>query len=259
MTALRFPAIIPAPAMGKRLGPVVTLVAASIAAAGSLRGQSAPVSPDTVRILFIGNSYTYVNDLPRMLQSMASATATSHAIEFGTVVEGGATLRSHWNGRTIDLVRSGDWDFVVLQEQSLTPIEATRHFMSYGERFGKEIRAANAQPALFLTWSRRDRPSAQDSLNRAYRQLGDIISGTVVPVGPAWQELQRLDPTAKLYADDGSHPSPLGSFVAATAFYRTLFGELPVPSYTADTGLSSRTLTLVRRAVETAVEGFREP
>ena len=244
--------------LSRRSALVVSFALAWSAAGGSIRAQSPSAAPETVRILFIGNSYTYFNDLPRMLQSMAPASSKTLRIELGAALEGGATLRSHWNKRTIDLVRNGNRDFVVLQEQSLAPIQATRDFIAYGERFGQEIRAAKAQPVLFLTWSRQNRPSAQDSLNRAYRRLGDLITATVVPVGPAWQELQRLDTTAKLYTDDGSHPSPLGSFIAATTFYRTLFGELPVRSYTANAGLSSRTLTLVHRAVETAVGRFQQ-
>jgi hypothetical protein len=219
-------------------------------------GQS-DAAADRVRILFIGNSYTYVNDLPRTLQAMAAAGG-SHSVEVGSVLVGGASLRRHWNDRdAVELVRRAGWDYVVLQEQSLLPLENPDELIAYGKRFGTEIRAAQATPVLYLTWARKGRPSsAQDSLDRAYLRLAGEIGATIVPVGPAWREFQRLEPTSDLYAEDGSHPSPLGSFVAASVFYRTLFGRPPPASYAGSLPLTPRTRTAVQRAVGAAVSRF---
>ena len=215
-------------------------------------GQSHALAAKRVRILFIGNSYTYFNDLPGTLQAMAKAGNV--AVEVRSVVAGGATLEQHWNERgTVDLIRRGAWDFVVLQEQSLLPIQRPRDLITYGTHFGKVIRASKARPVLYLTWSRKGRPTAQDSLNRAYLQLAREIGATIVPVGPAWRELERLDGSVDLYAEDGSHPSPLGSLVAASAFHRVLFGTLPTASFAAGAAATPRTLALVQRAVEAAV------
>src|SRR5688572_8892071 len=99
--------------------------------ASALVGQSSAASPPT-RILFIGNSYTYFNDLPKTLQSMAAAGASPRKLELGTVLIGGATLRSHWNDSTLQLIRRGRWDYVVLQEQSIAPIASPDDFVKYG-------------------------------------------------------------------------------------------------------------------------------
>lgn len=205
---------------------------ALVAAASPLSAQADGSASQTLRILFIGNSYTYVNDLPRTLQSMALAASPPAAVEVGSVLLGGATLKRHWgDSTTVDLIRRGGWDYVVLQEQSLLPIEDPDTLLLYGTRLAEVIEAANATPILFVTWARKSRPASQDSLDLAFARLAAGIGGIAIPVGTVWQELQERDPAVELYAADGSHPSPLGSFAAATAFYRALFGTLPPTSF----------------------------
>lgn len=224
--------------------------------ASSLRAQSRADSTKPIRILFIGNSYTFFNNLPTTLQSIASAGANPRKLEVGTILIGGATLRSHWNDSTRNRIRRGRWDYVVLQDQSLGPIRSAADFMSYGERFGREIRAAAARPVLFVTWARKNRPASQDSLTRSYLTLGRRINALIVPVGPTWAAFQRLNPKVNLYAEDGSHPSPLGSFLAAAVFHQALFGEA-LPANYSPVGIPPRTLRLMRRAVDLTAGRFQ--
>lgn len=236
-----------------RSGVALWLAALCLSVVSPAAGQSGAPEPKQVRILFIGNSYTSVNDLPRILGSVAAAGRQAIIVDVGSVLEGGASLRTHWNNETIKLIQSGAWDYVVLQEQSLLPIEEPDRFIAYGKRFASEIRAAKANLVLYLTWSRRSRPADQELLNRAYLQLARETGAIVAPVGPAWQVFRELDANSELYAEDGSHPSPLGSFIAASTFYRALFSELPADSTGAEYGIEPRTLTLIRRAVEATV------
>jgi hypothetical protein len=241
----------------RRLLPAASWLAAVMSMqAATLVAQQETAATKPVRILFIGNSYTYSNDLPAMLQAMALAAPQPITIDAGTVLVGGATLRDHWDGDARNAIRRGDWDYVVLQEQSLRPIDATREFIEYGRRLGEEIRAVKARPVLYLTWARKSRPSSQEALNRGYLRLADEIGAIVVPVGPAWSEFRRLDGTSELYTEDGSHPSALGSLLAASMFFRTLFGVLPPETYGPDSTIAPRVLPLVRRAVQETASSF---
>jgi hypothetical protein len=208
---------------------------------------------EPARVLFIGNSYTYVNDLPHILQAMAAAAPGSGTLHVASVVEGGATLQRHWNDSTRALIRSGRWDFVVLQEQSQLPLRERASFLEYGKRFAEEVRAGRSHLVLYVTWSRKSRPADQESLNAAYLELAQETGATLVPVGTVWEELRQLDTVSDLYAEDGSHPSRLGSYVAASTFYRVLFGAPSPASYGADIGLDPLTVATVRRAIEAAV------
>jgi hypothetical protein len=216
--------------------------------------QARQTGTSGVDILFIGNSYTYYNDLPGMLRSMAAADSDALDVHVASVVEDGASLRSHWNGRTMDLIRRGGWEYVVLQEQSLAPIDARDQFMEYGKRFTGEIQAANAKPVLFLTWSHQQRPTDQEQLNQAYATLAQQTGAVLVPVGRVWQALRDGGsgvPT--LYADDGSHPSPVGSLVAASTFYRVLFGESLTTRTGTAHGLSAKATRGIQEAIEAAM------
>lgn len=179
-----------------------------------------------MRVLFIGNSYTYFNDLPGLLARLASAGGTEMTVE--TVAEGGMTLLGHLrSGEAVPAIRSGTWDVVVLQEQSTRPLDAPGLMYLAVQSLGREVALAGARTALFLTWARRDRPDDQRALDDAYCRCAGAIDASVVPVGPCWQRALREDPSAALHAEDQSHPAPMGTYLAACAFYAALTGRNP--------------------------------
>ena len=80
---------------------------------------------DEVSILWIGNSLTKFNDLPKMVSELAIA-AGKPAPKHESELPGGFTLERHWTGgRALIKLRSQKWDFVVLQEQSQIPLKGT--------------------------------------------------------------------------------------------------------------------------------------
>ena len=110
-----------------------------------------PSIPDgRLRVLFIGNSYTFVNNLPWMLSELARAADDSPVIDTEMIVAGGATLRTHWEGgRALAAIRRGHWDYVVLQEQStlipprfveIPEVNDPRMFLDAARRFDRESR-----------------------------------------------------------------------------------------------------------------------
>ena len=81
---------------------------------------SSSQAQDTTRVLFLGNSYTYYNDLPQLLTDLAADMG--HVVETAANTPGGYTLQGHAsNDTSLDLIAEGGWDFVVLQEQSQIP------------------------------------------------------------------------------------------------------------------------------------------
>ncbi|MFW6201611.1 MAG: SGNH/GDSL hydrolase family protein [Gemmatimonadota bacterium] len=202
-----------------------------------------PAAPDTLRVLFVGNSYTYVNNLPEMIERLAAADSLPSVIETGRIAAGGATLERHWEeGRAVDSIRTGRWDVVVLQEQSTLgmrlidgrpTVNDPATFFDYARRFDREIRRAGARTVLFLPWSRAYSPEHQPALTYAYMTIGRELDATVVPVGLAWRRALDRMPDASLYMSDRSHPAPAGSYLAAATFYAALLDRDP-------TGLTAR-------------------
>lgn len=180
----------------------------------------------TQRILFIGNSYTYCNDLPILVAQLA--VVAERTLDVQSITDGGVTLEWHMKNKATRAALSEEWDFVVLQEHSIRPIQDTRKMIQAATALQALFASTSAQTVLFMTWARQHFPEMQAGLARVYTALAECIGARVAPVGMAWQAALSANPSLLLYASDRSHPTPLGSYLAACVFYATFFGESPV-------------------------------
>jgi hypothetical protein len=198
-------------------------------------------APPPQSVLFIGNSYTYFNNLPELVGQIADGAATSAgSIHTALCAAGGATLSAHFAGaRCGQMLASRPWDLVILQEQSTLgrPEAGDREGISDPRRtfwpgvrqWDDEIRRRGARTGLLLTWARRDRPKQQAHLTEAYVTIGRERGALVVPAGPAWQAFRRAYPRLPLHAEDGSHPSALGSYLTAVTVLSALLDRRVPP------------------------------
>ncbi|MEP5612093.1 MAG: hypothetical protein ABJP45_07570 [Cyclobacteriaceae bacterium] len=184
---------------------------------------------DTLRALFVGNSYIYYSNLPHIVSLISDSTSTKLITEKST--SGGTRLSSHWRGdyglKTKELIKNGNFDIVVLQEQSMGTIQQPDSFLIYSKKFSEFIRENGAEPYFYMTWAREKLPQQQKTISKLYRQAAEQNDAGLVPAGEAWAAARRLRPDIKLYIADGSHPTPLGSLLTACVFLGTLTGELP--------------------------------
>ncbi len=191
---------------------------------GSAQGQK-----DTLRVLFVGNSYTYFENLPQVVSVLSEQTGTF--LLTGKITIGGAKLSEHWRGarglNTREKIRKGNYDIVVLQEWSLGTVNERDSAAFYLGLFSKLAREAGAEPYFYLTWAREKIPQQQDVISRVYRETAALNRATVVPAGEAWARARSLRPEIKLYDPDGTHPSDLGTYLTACVFIATITGELP--------------------------------
>jgi hypothetical protein len=192
----------------------------------------------TLRVLFIGNSFTYVNNLPELVTGMAAAMTKPVTIESRQVTVGGATLRQLWRaGPAVDAIRGSRWDFVVLQEQSglgATMVngeslinDPSVLFWPAVRTFDAEIKRAGAKTVLLQTWGPPKGTRNYDALAHAYFTIGREIGALVIPAGLAWQRVLAARPSAPLHMADGSHPAPAGSYLTALMTVATLTGAMP--------------------------------
>ena len=179
----------------------------------------------TQRILFIGNSYIYFNALPMMVERLAAARGKD--VEAHQVTEGGVTLEWHTQNEATLAALSEPWDFVVLQEHSIRPIQDTPKMVQAAVALQSRV-LAGAQTVLFMTWARQHFPEMQAGLARVYTEIAQEIGARVAPVGLAWEAALAANPSLALHTEDKSHPAPLGSYLAACVFYATFFGTSPV-------------------------------
>jgi hypothetical protein len=196
----------------------------ALAALVTVSAAAQPAAPAPVRVLLVGNSLTYFNDMPRMLAQMAAAPGAS-PLRVAFCGAGGLRLQDHWErGDVVKALGAAQWDVVVLQGQSLEPTDSTESFLEYGRRLDGEIRRHGARTVLFLTWAVEGR--LQGPLTNAYLQLSRETGATVAPVGLAFASERRRGRT--LLGGDDVHPNLAGSYLAACVLYAVVTGRSPV-------------------------------
>lgn len=187
---------------------------------------------DTVRILFIGNSYTFANtgvnspELPLRLQEMGSLYGKTIIADF--TGSGGTTLEKLWkSGKAAERIRNGNYHYVVVQEHSLGTIRNIAKFENYTRKFYEVITQNQAVPVLYMTWARKNHPGMIDTISGEYIRMAGLLDIPVAPCGFAWDMTGSQYPAIPLYWNDNSHPRPEGVLLNAYVFYYTLFGEIP--------------------------------
>ena len=200
----------------------------------------------SMEVLFLGNSYTNSNNLPQLLRDLALSKGDT--LIYGSNTPGGYTLEGHSsNSSSQALIAQGNWDYVILQDQSQRPslpdslVEI--HSIPYAIQLAQQIRSANpiSIPMFFMTWGRKNGDAAncawwpavctyagmQSVLRKNYLRMADTTNAQVGAVGAVWREVRAKDPGIELYTADGSHPSLAGSYLAACSFYTSIYQKNP--------------------------------
>jgi hypothetical protein len=181
----------------------------------------------STNVLFIGNSFTQRNNLPELVAELAAAIELQ--VQHELVTAGGASLRMHWNaGRALQLIETGNYDYVVLQEQSTLPVKNAARMAENVRLFDAAIKQAGSKTVLYMTWARAHAPETQQAITDAYRAIGKETGAIVVPVGLAWELFLKKHDQPALYDRDQSHPTLAGSYLAACVFLATLWKVKPV-------------------------------
>ncbi|KAF1855554.1 hypothetical protein Lal_00004301, partial [Lupinus albus] len=156
---------------------------------GSASQQAVTGRP--LSVLFVGNSYTFYNDLPRMVRQMSLDAAQPRPLDVRDVTFGGASLEAHWNrGVVQQVLASQHWDYVVIQDFSTMPVDNPEKTRKYVRLMAAEARKAGAQPILYLTWARQANPAMQAQLDAVYTGLANETHSLLAPP----PELQRQLP-----------------------------------------------------------------
>jgi hypothetical protein len=221
-----------------------------------------------LRVLFVGNSFTFKNSLPALVRELSAGDPAGKPIYSVEYAAPGWSLgQADKDGGLTKLLRDVKWDVVVLQEKSWLlsfPEEQWRRSTyPFARDLQGKIAASGAQTLLFMTWGyalgdRRTIPhdtyaEMQRRLAEGYSKLGAEVGARVAPAGLAWAEALRRKPALDLWADDGQHPGRMGSYLAACVFYAALTGRDPTRSrFTA--GIEAGQARFLQRVAESVYE-----
>ena len=224
-----------------------------------------------INVLFLGNSYTFYNNLPQLIKDIANANGDTLIYDSNCI--GGYTFANHFNDVTsCSKIKAQAWNYVVLQAQSqepsFSPAQVAVQTLPYAIKLDSLVKRANqcAQSVFFETWGRKYGDASncaayppictytgmQDRLRASYKLFADTTHTLMSPVGEAWRKSIANKPNLELYSTDESHPIIEGSYLAACVFYELLFRKSIVGNtYTA--GLTATNVAFLQQVAHSVV------
>ena len=204
-----------------------------------------PIDKDTVKVLFIGNSYTYRNDMPSIFEEIAISKGKKVYVEDCTL--GKATLAIQSRRFAVkNAISSEKWDVVIIQGSSRDFVKDSSIIVKKTkpalEKIIKAVQKNNPSTKMlfYMTWGYRNGFKPIDEVNtfekmsnlieKRYLSLYETYNIGVVPVGMAWKDVRKKRDEVVLYVKDGAHPSLKGSYLTACCFYSAIFNDSPVGS-----------------------------
>jgi hypothetical protein len=176
---------------------------------------------DTIRVLFVGNSFTYFYNLSQVVTSMAKTQDVIIETRQSTV--GGSNLEQHWKSEkgtvTRKMLEEHQWDYVVFNNHSLSAIDTPDDFMDYSKKFVELVRKKGAEPIFMMTWAYKSNPLMQSEITRMYQDLCKETNSDYIPCGPLFAEARKWRPNLNLF-DDDKHPSSNGTYLLGLAFFK---------------------------------------
>ena len=227
-------------------------------------------SVEPIKVLFIGNSFTHMNEMPKMLQKMADKAGKEVIIERNT--QSGGSFEIHSKRQDMyEAIKKRKWDYVILQGFSRELTHTREHIDSasvpYINQITDSIYANNpcTNVMFYMTWGYDngflDREEINtyekmaDTIEKGYMYLGEIYDVPVVPVGMVWKQV-KLNSKIDLYAPDRAHPSKNGSYLVATTFYNAIFGESNEDVYTST--IAEEDAVFIKKEAKTFIDANRE-
>lgn len=240
------------PRVGRQLRALVAVgIAVVVAGCGSAGIMAPPGNEGGTQVLFVGNSLTYTNDLPAMVERLARLAGDT-ALHVSMVAAPDFSLEDHWlDGTARQRIQSRRWDYVVLQQGPSALPESRVHLRTWASIFAPVIRDAGAQPVMLMVWPSFERRFDFPGVHDSYLDAARTIHAIFAPGGAAWTAYGSLD---ALYSD-GLHPTMSGTYLAATALLERLRGVRPgsLPASIPGTSIDSATVRALQRAAEAAL------
>lgn len=173
-----------------------------------------------MRILFIGNSHTFYNDMPNIFREICQENSID--VEVTMLARGYKGLDYHCKEpQTKFNILYGNYDFVVLQHLQ-NGFDKEVLYNSVKE-LKTLIDKSGATPILYMTWTLKSERDKQYILTDGYKEVGKKLGIDVAPVGEVWWRYFDKYPEEILYFEDDKHASILGSILTAYTIFNTIF------------------------------------
>jgi hypothetical protein len=192
-----------------------------VLAAMPLNGGERPL-----RLLFVGNSLTFTNDLPQMVRRVAALDGRS--CEVTMLALPNFSLADHLQGGRLERELRKPWDFVILQQGPSSLPDSRRDLLRDTRTIAHLLgRRPATRLALLMVWPARQHARNWDRVSDSYRLAAEAVDGVLIPAGENLRTAMGKDASLPLLDADGFHPAPAGTYLMALTTYRSLTGRLP--------------------------------
>jgi len=183
--------------------------------------ENPPEAHSPIRILFIGNSLTYTNNLPAMVQEIGKRDSVQ--IGYTTIALPNYSLEDHWNNGNIQTeITEGNYDFVVAQQGPSAQPASQVLLIAYAKKMNELCKKNDTRLCLFTVWPSKQRSFDLDGVIASYKTAAEQTKSLIAPAGLSWKYAWQKDSDLPLYGPDEFHPSIAGSFLAALTIYASL-------------------------------------
>lgn len=178
-----------------------------------------------LRILFVGNSHTYYNDMPEMVRQRFT-DEDGFDCEVVMIAHGGWFLAQHAEEPDVRFnIRYGHYDYVILQDHA-HPFGPEEKFYDAVRTLTGWIKEAGSTPVIYTTWARKNEPEKQAQMSAAHRKIAEETGSLLAPVGEEWWHYRKDHPEIEMYREDGSHATEAGSDFAAGLIRNVIHADL---------------------------------
>jgi hypothetical protein len=199
-----------------KLRSLLLLIFVTFSFCADSAGQSA------TKILFVGNSLTYTNDLPALVTALAKTKG--HPVQTETLAYPNYALEDHWNdGQLQKMIAKEKYDFVIVQQGPSSQADGRAMLLDYGKRIKDLCDKNNSKLVFFMVWPAKANLHMMDGVIKNHTDAAIETNSILCPVGKVWKEHFAATGDYSYYGPDEFHPSLAGSQVAAKVIVESLF------------------------------------
>lgn len=181
-----------------------------------------------MKILFLGNSHTYYNDLPILFREICLQMGKK--VEVGMLAQPGVTYEWHLTQYT-DLrfaLMYGGYDHMIIQQAAHEPCPQKEETLRDAKKLITMAKEQGINVIQTLPWARLGIPEEQEKMDGIYSAVAKENSIKLNPVGRVFEYIRLNYPDIRLHWFDGAHAGPYGSYANALCTYALLFGCIDI-------------------------------
>jgi hypothetical protein len=184
--------------------------------------------PSATKVLFIGNSITYVGELPEVFAALLRSENSQMPLKIAEVGGPSYKLDDHIRAQQAkqELQSQGPWDYVVIQEQSTLPCTNPDKCIASATALADAARAASAVPLFYEIWGSGIEQD-YDAAHNGCKTIASAMNCDILPIATALKVAQRSLPGVQLFAEDKHHLAAAGQYLAACVVYAKVLRRSP--------------------------------